>query len=61
MSKNLEKYYNTSDNTGRETISAFRFVFIDSLVVSLFYKTRVAMRFPVQITSSCIWVAIPAD
>ena len=36
------------------------FVFIDSLVVSLFYKTRVAMRFPVQITSSCIWVAIPA-
>ena len=25
MSKNLEKYYNTSDNTDRETISAFRF------------------------------------
>ena len=25
MSKNLEKYYNNSDNTDRETISAFRF------------------------------------
>ena len=25
MSKNLEKYYNTSDNTDTETISAFRF------------------------------------
>ena len=32
------------------------FVFIDSLVV-----TRVAMRFPAKITSSCIWVAIPVD
>ena len=33
------------------------FVFIDSLVVSA-HKTRVAMRFPVKITSSYIWVAI---
>ena len=32
------------------------FVFIDSLVV-----TRVAMRFPAKITSSCICVAIPVD
>ena len=38
------------------------FVFIDSLVVSaLQCKTRVAMRFPAKITSSCIWVAIPFD
>ena len=35
----------------------FVFVFIDSLVV----KTRVAMRFPAKITSSCIWVAMPVD
>ena len=34
MAKNLEKYYNTSDNTDTETISASVFVFIDSLVVS---------------------------
>ena len=27
----------------------------------LLYKTRVAMRFPAKITSSCIWVAIPVD
>ena len=25
------------------------------------YKTRVAMRFPAKIISSCIWVAIPVD
>ena len=36
------------------------FVFIDSLVVSA-HKTRVAMRFPVKITSSYIWVAIPVE
>ena len=35
----------------------FVFVFIDSLVV----KTRMAMRFPAKITSSCIWVAKPVD
>ena len=35
----------------------FAFVFIDSLVV----KTRVAMRFPAKITSSCIWVAMHVD
>ena len=35
----------------------FVFVFIDSLVV----KTRMAMRFPAKITSSCIWVAMPVD
>ena len=37
-----------------KTISAF--VFIDSLVV-----TRVAVRFPAKLTSSCIWVAIPVN
>ena len=25
----------------------------------MFYNTRVAMRFPAKISSSCIWVAIP--
>ena len=35
----------------------FVFVFIDSLVV----RTRVAMRFPAKITSSCIWIDIPFD
>ena len=38
----------------------FGFVFIDSLVVSAL-QTRVAMRFPAKITSSCIWVTIPVD
>ena len=47
---------NTLDNTDTETISAF--VFFDCLVVSA-HKTRVAMRFPAKITSSCIWVALP--
>ena len=32
-----------------------------TLKLSLLYKTRVAMRFPAKITSSCIWVAIPVD
>ena len=41
------------------TFSAF--VFIDSLVVSMHYRTRVAMRLPTKITLSCIWVAIPVD
>ena len=36
------------------------FVFID-FQLSLLHKTRVAMRFPAKITSSCIWVAIPID
>ena len=36
------------------------FVFIDSLVTSAL-QTRVAMRFPSQITSSYIWVTIPVD
>ena len=31
------------------------------LLLSLLYKTPVAMRFPAKITSSCIWVAIPLD
>ena len=38
----------------------FGFVFIDSLVASAL-QTRVVMRFPAKITSSCIWVAIPVD
>ena len=38
----------------------FGFVFIDSLVASAL-QTRVAMRFPAKISSSCIWVAIPVD
>ena len=39
------------------------FVFIDSLVASASQDavTRVAMRFPGEISSSCIWVAIPVD
>ena len=32
-----------------------------TLLLSLLYKTLVAMRFPAKITSSCIWVAIPVD
>ena len=32
-----------------------------TLQLPLLYKTRVAMRFPAKITSSCIWVAIPVD
>ena len=52
---------NTLENTDTETY--FRFPFSSSLTLqfSLLYKTRVAMRFPIKITSSCIWVAIPVD
>ena len=32
-----------------------------TLLLSVLYKTWVAMRFPAKITSSCIWVAIPVD
>ena len=41
----------------------FRFLFSSLLTLqfSLLYQTRVAMRFPAKITSSCIWVAIPVD
>ena len=43
--------------------SNFRFAFSSllTLLLSLLYKTPVAMRFPAKITSSCIWVAIPVD
>ena len=52
---------NTLENTDTETY--FRFPFSSSLTLlfSLLYKTRVAVRFPVKITSSYIWVAIPVD
>ena len=56
---NLSKLH-TLDNTDAETITAFRFRFY-SLLLSLLYKTPVAMRFPTKITSSCIWVTIPVD
>ena len=41
----------------------FRFPFSSllTLLLSLLYKTPVAMRFPAKITSSCIWVTIPVD
>ena len=47
---------NTLDNKDN-----FRFPFSSLLTFkfSLLHKTRVAMRFPAKITSSCIWVAIP--
>ena len=32
-----------------------------TVLLSLLYKTPVAMRFPAKISSSCIWVAIPVD
>ena len=32
-----------------------------TLLLSVLYKTWVAMRFPAKITSSCIWVAIPVN
>ena len=42
---------------------SFRFPlsYLLSLFLSLLYKTPVAMRFPVKITSSCIQVAVPVD
>ena len=44
-------------------LSNFRFLFstLLTLLLSLLYKTLVAMRFPAKMTSSCIWVAIPVD
>ena len=41
----------------------FRFPFSSllTLLLSLLYKTPVAMWFPAKITSSCIWVTIPVD
>ena len=51
---------NTLDNTDTETIFAFSFR-LYWLLLSLLYKTPVAMRFPAKITSSCIWVVIPVD
>ena len=46
-----------------QTTLNFRFPFSSllTLLLSLLYKTPVAMRFPAKITSSCIWVAIPVD
>ena len=47
-----------------ETISAFFRYSVSSLLtlyLTLLYKTRVAMRSPAKITSSCIWVAILVD
>ena len=37
------------------------FVYLLTLWLSLLHKTRVTMRFPGEISSSCIWVAIPVD
>ena len=41
----------------------FRFPFSSLLTLwlSLLHKTRVGLRFPVKITSSCIWIAMPVD
>ena len=39
----------------------FPFSYLLTLWLSLLHKTRVAMRFPGEISSSCIWVAIPVD
>ena len=39
----------------------FPFSSLLTLLLSLLYKTPVAMRFPAKITLSCIWVAIPDD
>ena len=52
---------NTLDNTDTETISAFRFVFIDSLGVSGFTRVGWLCDFPPKKPWSCIWVAIPVD
>ena len=56
---NLSKL-NTLDNTDTETISAIHFRLF-CLLLSLLYKTPVAMWFPTKITSSCIWVTIPVN
>ena len=57
---NLSKL-NTLANSDTETIFAFLFRFYWLILLYLFFKTLVAMRFPAKITSSCIWVAIPVD
>ena len=56
-SKFLDKL-NTLNNADTETICAFRFR-LYWLWFSLLHNTRVAMRLPAKITSSCIWVSIP--
>ena len=57
---NLSKL-NTLANTDTETIFAFLFRLYWLILLYLFFKTLVAMRFPAKITLSCIWVAIPVD
>ena len=44
-------------------LSNFRFLFstLLTLLLSLLYKTLVAMRFPAKITSSCIWFRLHCD
>ena len=44
-----------------ETIFGFPFSSLLTLLLSLLYKTPVAMRFPAKITCSCTWVAISVD
>ena len=61
---NLSKV-NTLDNTDTETISAFRFRLYWLFNCLCFARSGwlrlMAMRFPVKITSSCLWVAIPVE
>ena len=57
---NLSKL-NTIDKTHTEKHFSFPFSSLLTLLLSLLYKTPVAMRFPAKITSSCIWVTIPVD
>ena len=52
---------NTLENMDTKTYCRFPFSSSLTLQFSLLYKTRVAMRFPVKITLSCIWVATPVD
>ena len=47
--------------TGYRNNFRFPFSSLLTLWMSLLYNTRVAMRLPTKITSSCIWVAIPVD
>ena len=47
--------------TGYRNNFRFPFSSLLTLWMSLLYKTRVGMRLPTKITSSCIWVAIPVD
>ena len=58
---NLSKL-NSSDNTDKETISAFRFRLYWLFCCLCFTRRRwLGMWFPAKITSSCIWVTIPVD